>query len=186
MDIILTEKITAAPSGKPDLIISLTADDRTRSRQRLELADGQVVFLQLPRGTGLQGGDLLRGNPSGDSTTEIIAQITAKPEPVMTVRAIDPFKLLQAAYHLGNRHVPLEITPHYLRLAFDSVLAHMLQHLGVEVQQELLPFQPEAGAYGSSHDHNHGHNHRHNHGVDSSDADPAKSVNTNIHQHSHE
>jgi len=148
MEIVLTEKITAAPR-KPDLIIPLTADDRTRSRQRLELDHGQVVFLKLPRGSSLQDGDMLQGHAVG--LESIIAQISAKPEPVLIVTAIDPFKLLQAAYHLGNRHVPLEITPSYLRLAFDPVLAHMLQHLGVEVKQEILPFQPEAGAYGHSH-----------------------------------
>jgi urease accessory protein len=153
MEIILTEKITEkitiATQGKPELIIPLTADDRTRSRQRLQLEDGQVVFLKLPRGSSLQDGDVLQGHGTDRST--ILAQISAKPEPVLTVRAIDPFKLLQAAYHLGNRHVPLEITPEYLRLAFDPVLSHMLEHLGVEVQQEVLPFQPEAGAYGHSH-----------------------------------
>jgi urease accessory protein len=153
MEIILTEKITEkitiATQGKPELIIPLTADDRTRSRQRLQLEDGHVVFLKLPRGSSLQDGDVLQGHGTDRST--ILAQISAKPEPVLTVRAIDPFKLLQAAYHLGNRHVPLEITPEYLRLAFDPVLSHMLEHLGVEVQQEVLPFQPEAGAYGHSH-----------------------------------
>lgn len=187
IEIILTEKITkniaTAAQIKPHLIIPLTADDRTRSRQRLELEDGQVVFLKLPRGSNLQDGDLLRGqtvssnisNISNSASTDIpvtdilttassvIAQITAKPELVLRVTAIDPFKLLQAAYHLGNRHVPLEITPTYLRLAFDPVLAHMLEHLGVNVQQETLPFQPEAGAYGHSHslDANHApHDHQ--------------------------
>ena len=145
MEIVLTEKITAV-HGKPDLIIPLTADDRLRSRQRLELDNGQIVFLKLPRGTALQDGDRLQ-SPGED----YIAQIIAKPEPVLTVTASNPFKLLQAAYHLGNRHVPLEITSAYLRLAFDPVLAHMLQHLGVEVQQEIQPFQPEAGAYSHSH-----------------------------------
>lgn len=159
MDIVLTTKIDSSSRQnlspeKIDLMIPLTADDRTRSRQRLELENSLIVFLQLPRGTVLQDGDVLR------STTGQLAQITAKPEPVLTVTTSDPFKLLQAAYHLGNRHVPLEITPTYLRLTFDPVLAHMLEHLGVETKQEILPFQPEAGAYGDhsnshgSHDHN--------------------------------
>lgn len=164
MEIILTEKITekTALQKQPDLIIPLTADDRTRSRQRLELANGQIIFLKLPRGTSLQNGDLLR-SPAGDC----IAQIIAKPEPVLTVTTPDPFNLLQAAYHLGNRHVPLEITPTYLRLTFDPVLAHMLQHLGLETKQETLPFQPEAGAYGDHHNHSYdgqdGHDQRDRH-----------------------
>lgn len=159
MEIILTEKVSPeiaiAAHRKPDLIIPLTADDRTRSRQRLELEDGQVVFLKLPRGSSLQDGDMLKGHSLPSQILVIMAQIIAKPEPVLSVTAMDPFKLLQAAYHLGNRHVPLEITPSYLRLAFDPVLAHLLQHLGVEVKQEILPFQPEAGAYGHSHDSRH-------------------------------
>jgi len=179
MDIILTTKVSIPDLRdgfleKIELIIPLTADDRTRSRQRLVLENDLVIFLQLPRGTSLQDGDVLR-SPQGD----YFAQITAKPEPVLTVTTPDPFKLLQAAYHLGNRHVPLEITPSYLRLAFDPILAPMLKHLGVEVQQETLPFQPEAGAYGDrvihpnhqghdleqSHDSHSGHgNHQsHNH-----------------------
>lgn len=184
MEIILTEKITEkftlATHSKPELVIPLTADDRTRSRQRLELADGRVIFLKLPRGSSLQDGDVLQGHGTG--ITHILAQIAAKPEPVLTVRAIDPFKLLQAAYHLGNRHVPLEITPEYLRLAFDPVLAHMLEHLGVEVQQEVLPFQPEAGAYGHSHS---SHNHAsHSHAVDASIEVPAADQ-PHSHQSSH-
>ncbi|NJL90428.1 MAG: urease accessory protein UreE [Coleofasciculaceae cyanobacterium SM2_1_6] len=162
MDIVLTEKIDShsLPNLSPekiDLIIPLTADDRTRSRQRLELDNKHIVFLQLPRGTVLQNGDVLRS-----TTGQHLAQITAKPEPVLTVTTPDPFKLLQAAYHLGNRHVPLEITPTYLRLAFDPVLAHLLAHLGVAAQQEMLPFQPEAGAYGD-HPNSHGSAH-HAHG----------------------
>lgn len=159
MDIVLTEKIDSSSrqnlsSEKIDLMIPLTADDRTRSRQRLELDTNQIVFLQLPRGTVLQDGDVLRS-----TTGQHLAQITAKPEPVLTVTTPDPLKLLQAAYHLGNRHVPLEITPAYLRLAFDPVLAHMLEHLGVAAKQETLPFQPEAGAYGDHANSPNSHHH---------------------------
>ena len=162
MDIVLTEKIDSSSlqnlsPEKIDLKIPLTADDRTRSRQRLELENSLIVFLQLPRGTVLQDGDVLRS-----TTGQHLAQITAKPEPVLTVTTSDPLKLLQAAYHLGNRHVPLEITSAYLRLTFDPVLAHLLEHLGVEAKQEMLPFQPEAGAYGD-HSNSHGSHHHQAH-----------------------
>lgn len=80
-------------------------------------------------------------------------QVMAKPEPVLTVTASTPLSLLQAAYHLGNRHVPLEITPHYLRLAPDPVLQAMLVQLGVSVLQEVAPFTPTLGAYHHSHHH---------------------------------
>ncbi len=80
-----------------------------------------------------------------------LAQIKAKPEPVMTITAKSPLDLLQAAYHLGNRHVPLEITDTYLRLSPDPVLKDLLDHRGLHITEELVPFQPETGAYGHSH-----------------------------------
>jgi urease accessory protein len=93
----------------------------------------------------LQDGDLLQAQ-----TGEIL-QIVAKPEPVLTVTAKHPRHLLRAAYHLGNRHVPLEIAPTYLRLSPDPVLQHMLEQLGVAITEEMTPFYPEKGAYGHSH-----------------------------------
>jgi urease accessory protein len=130
----------------PLFTLSLTAEERTRSRHRFETPDAQELFLRLPRGTVLQNGDLLKSQDG-----EII-QIIAKAEPVLTVTAQHSLDLLKAAYHLGNRHVPLEIAPTYLRLSPDNVLKKMLEHLGVTIIEEISPFQPEIGAY-------HGHNH---------------------------
>ncbi|MGB5960135.1 MAG: urease accessory protein UreE [Coleofasciculaceae cyanobacterium] len=126
--------------------LSLTAEERTRTRHRFETPDGKELFLRLPRGTVLQEGDLLQ---SEDGATVI--KIAAKPEPVLTVTAQTPVDLLRASYHLGNRHVALEVAPGYLRLSPDSVLQAMLEQLGVEVREETVPFQPETGAYGHSH-----------------------------------
>lgn len=126
--------------------LSLTAEERTRSRHRFETPDGKELYLRLPRGTVLQEGDLLQSEDG-----ETVIQIAAKPEPVLTVTAQKPVDLLRASYHLGNRHVPLEVTPGYLRLSPDSVLQTMLEQLGMEVQEEVVPFQPETGAYGHSH-----------------------------------
>jgi len=137
-----TERLPHAPDQPAHYTLLLTAEDRTRSRHRFETTSGQEVFLQLPRGTILQDGDWLR-SPDG-----ITMQIVAKPESVLTVTADSPLQLLQAAYHLGNRHVPLEITDQYLRLTPDSVLQEMLEHRGLTVQAEIQPFQPERGAYG--------------------------------------
>lgn len=123
----------------------LTAEERTRSRHRFETVEGQTVFLQLPRGTVLRDGDWLR------SAEGVVVRVVAKPEPVLTVRADTTQDLLQAAYHLGNRHVPVEITSTYLRLLPDPVLQEMLQHRGLHVTEDVQPFQPEAGAYGHSH-----------------------------------
>ncbi len=126
--------------------LSLTAEERTRTRHRFETPDGKELYLRLPRGTVLQEGDLLQSEDG-----ETVIQIAAKPEPVLTVTAQKPVDLLRASYHLGNRHVPLEVTPGYLRLSPDSVLQTMLEQLGLEVREEIVPFQPETGAYGHSH-----------------------------------
>ncbi len=128
-----------------NLTLLLTADERTRSRHRFETTDGQPVYLHLPRGTVLQDGELLQ------SEDGLVIRIVAKPEPVLTVRADASLDLLKAAYHLGNRHVPLEITAAYLRLSPDPVLRSMLEHRGLHVLEEVQPFHPEVGAYGHSH-----------------------------------
>jgi len=124
------------------LTLSLTAEDRTRSRHHFETDDGQLVYLQLPRGTVLRDGDLLQADDGA------IVRVLAKPEPVLTVTAQTALDLLQAAYHLGNRHVSLEIASTYLRLSPDPVLHDLLVHRGLHIIEEIQPFQPESGAYG--------------------------------------
>jgi urease accessory protein len=86
-----------------------------------------------------------------ETENNVVIEIQAKPEPVLTVTASDRLTLLRAAYHLGNRHVPIEITPDYLRFSPDPVLQKMLQHLGLAIQAEIVPFFPEAGAYVHAH-----------------------------------
>ena len=143
---ILTQKLPPNVTEKVSFTLALTAEDRGRSRHHFE-SDGQSFSLQLPRGTVLYHHDLLKAE-SGD-----LVQIIAKPEPVITVTAKTPLDLLKAAYHLGNRHVPLEVTETYLRLSPDSVLKSMLEQLGVQVVEEMLPFQPEMGAYSHAQSH---------------------------------
>lgn len=144
----LTQRLPANPDATVNFTLWLTAFERTRSRHRFETEDGQVLLLRLPRGTVLRDRDLLQSE-QGDRWV----RVRAKPEPVFTVKAKTPLALLRAAYHLGNRHVPLEIAPSYLRLSPDPVLKAMLEQFGVEVIEELMPFEPETGAYGHSHDH---------------------------------
>lgn len=135
------------------MVLSLTAEARTRARYRHMLASGEPAYLQLPRGTYLQHGDVL-----ATAAGEAWVQVAAKPEPVMTVRAATPLALLKAAYHLGNRHVPLQVTPVWLRLAPDPVLKTLLlDHLRVSVVEEIAPFQPEMGAYQTHYEHHHAH-----------------------------
>lgn len=141
-----TERLSAAVDVSVSFTLSLTAEERTRTRHRFEMLDGQALYLRLPRGTVLQDGDLLKSE-----TGDVIVRIAAKAEPVLTVTAHKPIDLLRASYHLGNRHVRLEVTSDYLRLSPDPILQLMLEQLGVEVKEEFVPFHPESGAYGHSH-----------------------------------
>jgi len=140
-----TQRLSSSLGQHPDLILALTAEERMRSRHKFQTLEGQIVFLQLPRGTVLHDGDLLY------SQSNTVLRIIAKPEPVLTVQAAMPLDLLRSAYHLGNRHVPLEITSNCLRLSPDPVLRQMLEQLGLTVVEETHPFQPEAGAYSHHH-----------------------------------
>lgn len=142
----LTQRLPANQDAVVSYTLSLTADERTRSRHRFETQDGEALFLRLPRGTVLRDRDLLQSE-CGDT----LVRIAAKPEPILTVTAKEPLDLLRAAYHLGNRHVALEIAPTFLKLSPDPVLKTMLEHMGMEVKEEVLPFQPETGAYGHQH-----------------------------------
>lgn len=141
-----TQRLNAAVDATVSFTLALTAEERTRTRHRFETLEGKELYLRLPRGTVLQDGDLLQSEGQ-----DIVIRIAAKPEPVLTVTAQKPVDLLRASYHLGNRHVPLEVTPNYLRLSPDSVLQAMLEQLGVKIQAEVVPFQPETGAYGHNH-----------------------------------
>jgi urease accessory protein len=150
----LTQHLPAHPDTSVDYpvdyTLSLTAEERMRSRHHFVADQGQDLYLRLPRGTVLRHGDILQSE-TGDRVVRIIA----KPEPVMTVTAAIPLDLLRAAYHLGNRHIPLEITATYLRLSSDPVLKSMLEQLGLVVADDVLPFQPETGAYGHRHSQSH-------------------------------
>jgi urease accessory protein len=138
----LTQRNASNPDIAVNLTLALTASERTRSRHRFETEDG-IVFLRLPRGSLVRDGDILVDETSGS-----LVRIVAKPEPVLTVYDSNLLNLLKAAYHLGNRHVPVEIAPSYLRLSPDPVLKAMLLQLGLDVKEEISPFQPETGAYG--------------------------------------
>lgn len=142
---IFTHRLDEPPLDDNYWVLPLTAEERTRSRLYCTTDEGHEVYLQLPRGSLLQDGDWL-GADGGE-----MLQIWAKPEPVLTVTSQFPLALLQAAYHLGNRHVPLEITATYLRLSPDPVLQSLLEHRGLHVVEEVAPFQPETGAYGGHH-----------------------------------
>jgi urease accessory protein len=152
----LTDRLLTDPYTTTNLTLPLTAEERRRSRKQFLTAEGIEVRLHLARGTVLQHGDILASEPDTHATRQLV-KVVAKPESVITVTAHTSLDLLRAAYHLGNRHIPLEITLDYLRLEPDSVLADMLHRMGLHVIEEVLPFQPEAGAYATQHSHEANH-----------------------------
>ncbi len=131
--------------------LTLPFDLRCKSRLRTRLDSGEEVGLFLPRGTVLRHGDRLR------ATGGLVVEVRAAPETVSTARADAPLLLARAAYHLGNRHVALQLGPGWLRYPHDHVLDGMVRELGLTVTSEQAPFEPEAGAYGGGHHHGHDH-----------------------------
>ncbi|MDR5737738.1 urease accessory protein UreE [Caballeronia sp. LZ016] len=129
--------------------ITLAFDARCKSRLAVTLDNGEEVALVMPRGTVLADGDMLVADDGG------FVRVVAAAEDVLVVRAVNPLTLMRAAYHLGNRHTPVEIHADHLKLEADSVLEDMLKRLGTTVTRESQPFQPETGAYGGGHKHGH-------------------------------
>ena len=129
--------------------VTLSFDQRQKSRLRLRLDDGREVALRLGRGEALHGGDRLR------TTDGLVIEVRAAEEDVSTAHSENQLTLTRASYHLGNRHVPLEIGSGWIRYAHDDVLDAMVRQLGLEVRRERAGFEPETGAY------RHGTSHRH-------------------------
>lgn len=145
------------PPAQTTASVTLPVDIRVKSRIKVTLNDGRQAGLLLPRGLLLRDGDIL-SNENGDEFIKVIAA----DEAVSVVRCADPFMLAKACWHLGNRHVPLQIMPGELRYHHDHVLDDMLRQFGLDVDFAHLPFEPEAGAYASkSHAHNHDQEHSH-------------------------
>lgn len=157
------EQILTDVNNTPDTLRSLTLpyERRIISRQRVKLDDGDDAGLFLLRGTVLHEGDLL------EAVNGEIIIVMAADEKVSTLYCDDSLLLARACYHLGNRHVPLQINPGLLRYQHDHVLDGMLHGLGLHVKVEMAPFEPEPGAYGGGHGHSHsqndGHAHAHSH-----------------------
>ncbi|MBP6338250.1 MAG: urease accessory protein UreE [Vitreoscilla sp.] len=145
--------------------VELDWDVRQKSRFDATDSTGRHLGVFLPRGSVVRGGDVLVAEDGS------LVRVLAAPQPVLEVRACtehgSPFDLLRAAYHLGNRHVPLALQPGHLTLEPDHVLADMLRQMHLIVTEAQAPFEPESGAYAASghaaahagHDHDHGHAH---------------------------
>jgi urease accessory protein len=141
----LIERCEAVAEPYGELLLPF--DLRIRSRLRTRLTSGEEAVLKTERGAVLRGGDCLKSEDGR------VVRIAAAQEKVMHITCADQFELTRAAYHLGNRHVPVEIGDKYLRIAADHVLGDMLLGLGAKVRELVAPFEPESGAYGGGHGH---------------------------------
>jgi urease accessory protein len=156
----LTRKIDARPVtvevGPNAACLTLAFEDRRKSRLRAHLDDGREVGVFLARGTILHEGDCLVDD---DETVQVV--VKANTETLSVARTTDHHLLARAAYHLGNRHVPLQVGPDWLAYGHDHVLDDMVLALGLSVVIEQRPFEPEAGGYGHGHAESHAAAHAH-------------------------
>lgn len=171
------KEVSAGGAAHDRLVLAF--DERTRSRLRTRLASGEEAMLNLPRGEVLRGGDRVA------TTDGRLVEVVSRPEALLHIEAPGPLALARIAYHLGNRHVPVQVGDGFLRIASDHVLEDLVKRLGAAVAAIEAPFEPEAGAYAGGHRHDemgHGgrihefgahrghehdhHDHHHHHGHD--------------------
>ena len=147
--------------------VELDWDVRQKSRFDATDATGRQLGVFLPRGTTVRGGDVLVAEDGS------VIKVFAAPQAVLRITHCGehgtPFDLIRAAYHLGNRHVPIELKPDHLKIEPDHVLADMLKSMHLIVREVTEAFEPESGAYASGghgrhHDHGHDHADGHDHG----------------------
>ena len=151
--------------------VELDWDVRQKSRFDCTDSQGRQLGVFLPRGTVARGGDVLVAEDGS------LVKVIAAPQPVLVVTHCNehgtPFDLTRAAYHLGNRHVPIELKPDHLKIEPDHVLADMLRAMHLIVNEANAAFEPEGGAYASHDAHSHAahshHDHAHDHGHDHGD-----------------
>ena len=172
---------------------SVELDWDVRQKSRFEATDstGRRLGVVLPRGSVVRGGDVLVAQDGS------LVRVIAAPQPVLQVRACaehgSPFDLLRAAYHLGNRHVPLALQPDVLTLEPDHVLADMLRQMHLIVTETQAAFEPEGGAYAAgSGSHGHGqahggaHDHAHDHAHDQAHGHAHPPEHGHAHDHAHD
>ena len=128
-----------------DALLVLPFELRQKSRLRTTVEGGEEIGLFLPRGTVLRDGECLVADDGR------VVRVAAAEENLLEARCKDADALARAAYHLGNRHTPVQVGSGWLRLASDDVLAGMLRGLGAVVTPVRAPFEPEAGAYAAGH-----------------------------------
>ena len=171
---ILCSKLMPQGRGLASVLVkrasTITLDWDTRQKSRFDATDsmGRALGVFLSRGTVVRGGDVLVAEDGS------LVRVEAAPQTVLRITACaehgTAFDLMRAAYHLGNRHVPIELRADHLKIEPDHVLADLLRSMHMTVAEVQEPFEPEGGAYGDNammgHDHGHGHSHGHDHAHD--------------------
>jgi urease accessory protein len=137
--------------------VALDAHERHRRRVVLSGERGTKFLLDLPQATALHDGD---GLVLDDGA---IVRIVGRPESLIEIAAANAHALARLAWHIGNRHIEVEIVSERLRIRRDHVIEDMLRGLGARLTPVEAPFNPEAGAYDHGHDHDQGHRHAHDH-----------------------
>ncbi len=174
-------KIIAQGHGLAPVLLkrapTITLDWDVRQKSRFEAADssGRLVGVFLQRGHVVRGGDVLVLEDGS------LVRVLAAPQPVLHISHCpthgSPFDLVRAAYHLGNRHVPIELKPDHLKIEPDHVLADLLRAMHLIVRADTLAFEPEAGAYAAQ---------AHTHGHDDPTPTPTPTPTAHGHEHGHE
>ena len=155
-------KLMARGAGLAQVLLKRAAtvelDWDVRQKSRFDATDslGRTLGVFLPRGTLVRGGDVLVAEDGS------LIRVIAAPQPVLVITANaehgSAFDLTRTAYHLGNRHVPIELTPDHLKIEPDHVLADLLRAMHLTVREATEAFEPEGGAYSAG---GHGHDHAH-------------------------
>ena len=133
-------------------------DRRHRRRIVLQTESGADLLLDLPQAARLRDGDGLALDGGG------IVAVRARPEPLAEIHAHSDAELVRIAWHLGNRHLPVQLLRDKIRIRRDHVIEAMVEQLGGHVEIIDAPFDPEAGAYAGGHQHHHDDDHHHPHG----------------------
>ena len=159
--------------------VVLEFDDRHRRRMAMTGTRGLEFLLDLPETVALRGGDALVLEDGR------LVEVIAAPEPLIELRGVDPRQMVRLAWHLGNRHLPVQVAGKHLRIRRDHVIEEMVKGLGASVVEIEAPFDPEGGAYVSAgHDHHHDH-HDDDHGHGHHDHDHSHNHKHDDHRHGH-
>jgi urease accessory protein len=166
-------------TGAPADSVVLDHDDRYRRRLAMTGVRGLAFLLDLTEAVMLRAGD---GLALEDGR---IVEVVAAPEPLAEIRCKDAIALARVAWHLGNRHLPVELTRRALRIRRDHVIEDMARGLGAEIVAIEAPFNPEGGAYAVPAQGHGAHGHAHDHSHDHHDHDHAHDGHRHDHAHDH-